>query len=136
MDRGLETSSSVKNLFILPNKTDFPVPYLGKYIGNNESELDSSDFEIEFFISNPQEAFVNIKNFPRNAQNREVFDNLGIVTNYKSFIIAPTANICCRRAYGHGAFSNDRRELRIEYATYDFDLEVWNEDVWTGVRVE
>jgi hypothetical protein len=135
-DRGLETNSSSRNIFVLPNKTDFPVPYIGKYVGNNENEPDSSDFEIEFFISNPQEAKVDIRNFPRNALNRGDLDNLGIVTNYKSFIIAPTPNICCSRAYGLGVFSDDRRELRIEYSTYDFDQEEWKEDVWTGTRVE
>ena len=135
-DRGLETNSSSKELFILPIKTDFPVSYIANYVGNNESEPDSLDFEIEFFVSIPEEAKVEIRNFPRNALNRGDLDNLGIVSNYKSFIIAPTPNICCNRAYGLGVFSDDRRELRIEYSTYDFETEEWKEDVWTGIRVE
>lgn len=135
-DRDLETSSSSRTLFILPNKTDFPVPYIAKYVGNNQSEPDSLDFEIEFFVSIPEEAKIEIRNFPRNALNRGDLDNLGIVSNYKSFIISPTANICCSRAFGAGVFSDDRRELRIEYSTYNFDLQEWKEDVWTGTRVE
>jgi hypothetical protein len=135
-ERGLETKSFSKEIFVLPNKLDFPVPYVGKYIGNNESEPNSLEFEIEFFLVDPNEGNIKIRNFPRNAINRGDFDNLGIVADYKSFIIAPTTNICCRRAHGTGRFSDNRKELRIAYSTYNFEREEWEEDVWTGIRVE
>lgn len=135
-DKGVETASTSRNMFVLPNRFDYQVPYLGKYLGNNEGEPDSANFEIEFFISNPQEGFVSIRNFPRNALNRGDLDNLGIVANYKSFIIAPTINVCCRRTHGTGVFSDDRSELRIEYSSFDFDREEWVKDIWKGRRVE
>ncbi|MBC6993592.1 hypothetical protein QWY85_02320 [Neolewinella lacunae] len=135
-ERGLETSTSARDIFILDHRFNSPVPYLGRYLGNNASEPDSAQFEIEFFLSRPSDGKVEIRNFPRNARNNGRFNNLGIVSNYKSFIISPTPNICCDRAHGTGVFSDDKRSLRIVYRTFDFERQVWVDDVWTGSRVE
>ncbi len=134
-ERGEESATRTRRIVLLDSDDPtYDIPYLGWYVGNNEQEPNEPAFAIELFKN--ELGGINLRNFPRNARNDGDRNTLGILSDYQSFTFSPTLNVCCRRAYGTGTFSDGYDSIRIEYQTWDFEAEEWIEDVFTGVRRE
>lgn len=137
-NREFETAATNKTWTVIPYHFQYPAPYIrDAYIGNNESEPDSSEFVIRFVVTDESVSSVALRNFPRNAPNSpdNLRSSIGLTVNWKSFTLNPNPqSACCHKAYGAGTFNNDRSELTIRYSYISPVSGERIEDVWKGRR--
>jgi hypothetical protein len=116
-----------------------PPFYMEKdYIGNNVSEPDSLPFTISFYynviLGNRPTA--QIKNLPRNTKITNSISDLSFSGDWKTFVVPPRGEVCCQLAHGYGQFSDNKREVRIEYKYLDRITREWRDEVFIGRVVE